>query len=52
MIRIILGILLIMLIAGIIGVDEFTCGHGPAIRKNIKSLFNPNIQVDTMKHKN
>lgn len=50
MIRIILGILLIMLIAGLIGVDTFTCGYGPTIRKNVESLFNQNNNSDPIKY--
>jgi hypothetical protein len=37
MIRTILGVLLIILVAGVIGVDCCTCGYGPQVRHNINS---------------
>lgn len=39
MLRLILIILAIMLVAAVVGVDSCTCGHGPEIRKNLKSIF-------------
>lgn len=51
MIRFILGILLIVIIAGLVGIDELTCGYGSTIRKNVKSLFEKSKSPDTMKEK-
>ena len=39
MIRLIIGILVVMVLAAIVGVDCLTCGQGPTIRENVKSLF-------------
>jgi hypothetical protein len=46
MIRFILGIFLIILIASLIGIDSCTCGQGPQIRSNIKSLFQGNMKEE------
>lgn len=51
MIRFILGILLIIIIAGLVGIDELTCGYGSTIRKNVKSLFDKGKSPDTMKER-
>jgi hypothetical protein len=40
MIRWIIGILLVMVLAAIVGADCLTCGQGDSIRSNIKELFN------------
>jgi hypothetical protein len=39
MIRWIIGILLVIVLAAIVGVDCLTCGQGNSIRNNIRSLF-------------
>lgn len=51
MIRFILGILLIIIIAGLVGIDELTCGYGSTIRKNVKGLFDKGKSPDTMKER-
>ncbi len=40
MIRWIIGILVVMVLAAIVGADCLTCGQGDSIRHNIKELFN------------
>jgi hypothetical protein len=37
MIRIAFGVLIIVIICALVGIDELTCGHGETIRYNIKS---------------
>jgi len=38
-IGLILGILLIMLVAAVMGIDTCTCGYGPEIHSSIKDMF-------------
>jgi hypothetical protein len=40
MIRWIIGILVVMVLAAIVGADCLTCGQGDSIRSNIKELLN------------
>jgi hypothetical protein len=42
MIRWIIGILVVMVLAAIVGADCLTCGQGDRIRHNIREVFNPN----------
>jgi len=45
MIRWIIGILVVMMLAAVIGADCLTCGQGDSIRRNIKELFSPNKPI-------
>ena len=40
MIRWIIGILVVMVLAAVIGADCLTCGQGASIRRNIRELLN------------
>ena len=40
MIKLILLILTVMLVGAVIGMDSCTCGYGPEIRSNLKTIFN------------
>jgi hypothetical protein len=51
MIRLIICILIIIIISSIVGIDELSCGYGPTIRENVKSLFQQEKSPDTMKEK-
>ncbi len=35
----IIGILLIMLLGAVMGIDSCTCGYGPQIRSTLKNVF-------------
>jgi hypothetical protein len=35
----IIGILLIMLLGAVMGIDSCTCGYGPEIRSTLKGVF-------------
>ena len=45
MIRWIIGILVIMVLAAIVGADCLTCGQGDSIRRNIREMVNPNKPI-------
>jgi hypothetical protein len=40
MIRWIIGIMIVMVLAAVIGADCLTCGRSDLIRHNIKEMFN------------
>jgi len=39
MIRLFIALFVLILLAGVIGVDACSCGQGPMIRKNLQSIF-------------
>lgn len=45
MVRWIIGILVVMLLAAIVGADCLTCGQGDSIRRNIREMFNSRTDV-------
>jgi hypothetical protein len=51
MIRWIIGILVVMVLAAIVGADCLTCGQGDSIRHNIKELFNKPTAPERMQDK-
>lgn len=51
MVRIILGVMLIILVAAVLGIDQCTCGNGPTIRSNLKSLFHGSMKEESNKTK-